>query len=231
MMDWELARVLPSVEDAFGIAIPEEDAANLTTVNDLCDYVLARRFHGGNACLQNIAFYRIQRAVMSILQLPGSAVQPSTKLSVVMCKHRRRTWRAIEKQTGFRLPPLRRPQRIVTMSTLVAIGLGVSVPLGLHLKPMHGANLVAIVSIAVFGYLMHGVTEFFAYDFPPDVVTVGDLAKAALARNYQSILAESKKSATDAEVFDVLRWIFGEPLGIPCNQAAQELELSQPLVC
>ena len=54
--------------------------------------------------------------------------------------------------------------------------------------------------------------------FPPDVATVGQLAKATLARNYQPIVAESKKSATDAEVWDMLSRIIGEQLAVRPNK-------------
>ena len=230
-MDWDLFGILPSVEDAFGLAIPDEDAARFNTVGKLYDYLLTRRFHGiQDPCLNSIAFHRIRRAIMSILRIPRDEVRESTSLSAIISSRRCRTWRAIAKATGFRLPMLRRPHRVVMTATLAAIGLGVWVPLIFGLKPLRGANLAAIFSIAAFGYLFYWLTALLAREFPPDVATVGQLAKATLARNYQPILAESKKSATDAEVWDTLRRIVGEQLGISPDEITGEMELSPHLV-
>jgi hypothetical protein len=230
-MNWELSRIVPDIEDAFGFAVADEDVAKLITVGDLYDYVLARRFRNDHgACLGSIAFYKVQRTLMSNLQLSRDAVQPSTSLSVVVTKHRRRTWQAIEKQTGLHLPVLRRPNRVATTATLAAIGLGISVPLLLGLKPFGGANVAAIVSIAAFGYILYVLTESFAHELPAEIVTVGDLAKAVLARNYQPILAEVKKPAADAEVWDTLRRIVGDQLATLPGEVARETELSRHLV-
>jgi acyl carrier protein len=232
-MDREILRILPHVEDAFGFGVPDGDAAQLNTVGQLYDYVLGHRYcedQDQDPCLNSIAFFRIRRAMTSILRIPRDAVQESTTLSSVIPNHRRRTWRAIEKETGFRLPMLRRPHRIVMMATLAAIGLGVSVPLSFGLTPLHGATVVAIFTIAAFGYLFCRLTEPFAFLLPPGVDTVGELAKATLARNYQPILAESKESATDAEVWDEVRRIVAEQLGLSPGEITGEMELSKHLI-
>jgi hypothetical protein len=230
-MDWELSRIVPDVEDAFGIAIADVDAERLTTVGDLFDHVIARRFRDVRGdYLSSIAFYKVRRALMSNLQLSRDAVQPATKLSAVAARHRRRLWQAIKKQTGLRLPMLRRPSRLVTTATLAAIGLGVSVPLLLGLKPLGGANVVAIVSVGVFGYIFYLLTAAFARELPPDVVTVGDLAKAVFARNYQPILAESKRSMADGQVWDTLRRIVANQLELLPGEITRETGFSRHLV-
>jgi hypothetical protein len=226
-MNWELSRIVPDVEDAFGFAIPEEDTRTLNTVGDISDYVLARRFcDDRDACLGSIALHKVQRALMSVLQLSRDVVKPSAKLSAVIPRRRRRTWRTMERLTGFHLPWLRRPQKVVMTATLATIGLGASVPTFFGLKPFQGASVVAVVSIAAFGYLFYLLTECLVHDLPPDIATVGDLARATLARNYQPILAESRKSATDAEVWNILRHIVGEKLAILPHEVARDMDLS-----
>ena len=73
------------------------------------------------------------------------------------------------------------------------------------------------------------MTEFLAYEFPPDVATVGQLAKATLARNFQPIVAQSKQSATDAEVWETLRRIVGEQLGVRPDQLTKETDFVKDL--
>jgi hypothetical protein len=230
-MDWELARILSNVEDAFGFTIPEDEAAQLDTAGQLHDYVLAHRFgNNRDACLDRIAFHKIQQALTSILHAPRDSVQASTRLSDILPSRRRRVWRALQKATGFRLPMLHRPHRLVMLATMAAIGLGIAVPLAFGLKPLRGANIVAFFSIAAFGYLFYWLTKLCEYELPPDVATVGQLAKATLARNYQPILAESKKPATDAEVWQTLRQIVGNELEIPPDEIEMDTELSRHLI-
>jgi hypothetical protein len=230
-MDWGLAQILPNVEDAFGFAVPDADADGFDTAGQLHDYVLAKRFgENRDDCLDCIAFHKVQRAMTSVLELPRDAMQASTRLSAIFPNRRRRVWRAVEKRTGFHLPILRRPQRVVMIATLGAIGLGIAVPLAFGLKPLHGANAAAVISIIVFGYLFYWLTKVCEYELPPDVGTVGQLAKATLARNYQAIVAESKKTIGDAEVWETLQRIIGKEFGIPPEEVAEGTELSTRLI-
>ena len=124
---------------------------------------------------------------------------------------------------------LRRPRWVVTLATLAAVGLGIATPALLGLKPFRGGVVAAVLSAGVFGFVLFWLTEFLTYMFPPDVATVGQLAKATLARNYQPLVAEAKKSATDAEVWDILRRIIGERLGFPLDQLKRETNFVKDL--
>jgi hypothetical protein len=208
-IDFDLGELLLEVEDAFAFSIPEEDVAGLTTAGKLYNYVLAHRFHGKqDVCLTSMTFYKLRRALMSVLQIPRKALRPSTELSAIISKHRRRTWRALETATGYHLPFLRRPLWFVRLATLVALGFGIATPVFLGIKPFRGGVLSAMVVTAALIFLFFcRLTECFATEFPPDALTVGQLAKAILARNYRPIVAESKKPATDAEVWEILQRI------------------------
>ena len=227
-MGSKLVEIVPEVEDAFGFAMPDEDAAALLTLGDLYDCVLAHRLHGKkNACLNAIAFHKTRHALMSVLQIPRKTLRLSTRLAAVLSRHRRRTWRTIEKTTGLRLPILRRPRWVVTAATLAAIVLGIAAPVLLGLKPFRGGVAVAILSTGVFGYVLFWLTELFAYEFPPDIATVGQLASAILARNYQPIVAEFKKPPTDVEIEQILRRIVGRQLGVGPDQLTKKTKFAE----
>ena len=229
-MGLDSVELVLEVENAFGFSIPNEDAAGLDTVGKLYDYVLAHRFRGKqDACLSSMTFYKLRRTLMPVLQIPRDAVRVSTELSAIVPKHRRRMWRAIAKTAGLRLPLLRRPDWVVTVATLAAVGLGIATPLLLGLKPFRGGVAVALVAVGGFGFAFAWLTEFLAYEFPPDVATVGQLAKATLARNYQPIVAEAKQSATDAEVWDILQRIMVEQLGVRADQLKRETSFVKDL--
>jgi len=229
--DFDLGELMLEVEDTFGFAIPAEDAADLSSMGRLYDYVLAHRFHGKqDACLTSITFYQLRRALMAVLHIPKDAVRCSTELSAIIANRRRRTWRFIEKASGFHLPFLRRPRWFMRLAMLLAVALGITVPVLAGLKPFGGGILSAIVATCAFVLIFFcRLTEVFATEYPPDLSTVGQLAKATLARNYQRIVAESKKSATDAEVWDILRRIIADQLGIPLEQLTKETEFFKNL--
>ncbi|MEN6459348.1 MAG: hypothetical protein ABFC63_10505 [Thermoguttaceae bacterium] len=230
-MGLELVELVLDVEDTFGFSIADEDTASLTTVGKLYDYVLAHRFREKqDACLTSIAFYKVRRALMSVLDLPRDAVRVSTDLAAIFPRRRRRTWRAIERATGCRLPFLRRPPWVVRLATVAALGLGFAVPYSLGLKPLGGGVLVGLLSAFASAFPLAWVTELLAVRLPPDVATVGQLAKAIVARNYQPLVAESRQSANDAEVWDTLRRIVAEQFGIRPDQVTRETSFVKDLV-
>jgi acyl carrier protein len=222
--DLDLGELMLEVEDAFAFSIPEEDVTGLSTMSKLYDYVLTHRFHGKqDECLTSMTFYRLRRALMAVLHIPRDAVHVATDLAALIPKHRRRTWRAIEKAAGFRLPFLQRPRWFARLAMLVAVAFGITIPLLLGITFLRGGILSAMFLTAAFVLIFFSrLTEFLATEFPPDVSTVGQLAKATLARNYRMIVAESKKSATDAEVWDMLQRIIAEQLGVQPDQLTKK---------
>jgi acyl carrier protein len=229
-MGLDLVEMVIQVEDTFGFSIPNEDIEHILIMGKLYDYVLAHRFHGKqDACLSSMTFYKVRRALMSVLQVERKEVRVSTELSALMSKQRRKTWQAIEKLTGFRLPPLRRPRRVVMISALAVIGLGIAVPAMLGLRPFGGGVAAALASMCIFAFVFYQITESLAYMFPPDVETVGQLTKGILARNYQPIVAEAQKSSTDEEVWDILRRIVGEQFAVPIERLTKETNFVQDL--
>ena len=213
-MGLALVELIMTVEDTFGFSIPDEDAPNLNTMGNLHEYVLAHRFpQDRKACLSSVTFYKIRRALMSVLKLPRKDVRVSTELSTIIHGHRRRVWRAIEQTTGLRLPQLRRPTWVTATAVLATIALAVAMPTLLSLPPFGGAVLVAILTAFVLGYSLVWLTAPLALQFQLDCTTVGQLATATLARNYRAIVEESAKVASDAEVWNILCSIVAEQLG------------------
>ena len=101
-MGLDSVELVLEVEDAFGFSIPDEDAAGLTTMGKLYEYVLAHRFRGKqDACLSSITFYKIRRALMSVLKIPRDAVRVATELSAIMPRRRRRAWRRSSRRRAF----------------------------------------------------------------------------------------------------------------------------------
>lgn len=213
-MGLEFVEMILAVEDTFGFSIPDEDAAGLDTVGKLYEYILAHRFRGYQEdCLSSITFYKLRRAMMSVLRIPRKKIRVSTKLSEIIPARRRRTWKALQLETGLRLPQLRRSAWATTIAVLATFGLGIAVPVLLSLGPFSGAILVSILTMIAVGYLFSWLTRPLAFKFLPECATMGQLTSLTLAHNFQAIAEESNCSASDAEVWETLQVVIAEELG------------------
>ncbi len=154
----------------------------------------------------------------SILHVPREKIQTSTKLPEIMPTRRRRTWRAIERETGLRLPQLRRPAWVARIATAVVVVLGVAVPVLLSLSLFGGAILTAILSMIVLGNLFAWLTKPLAFEFHSDCTKMGQLAALTLALNYRTIAGELNESAGDEDIGkDCVRLSWKRRAPIPAN--------------
>lgn len=111
-----------AVEEAFQIAIPDEDAERMLTPGDVVTYVFGRvGSEWGDGCTEQRAFYRLRRASMKVFDQPRNAIRPVTRWDDVLPKRQRRhNWRLLHKATGTphwpRLTPLGRvPDAVATV--------------------------------------------------------------------------------------------------------------------
>lgn len=230
-MDSELLGLLATVEDAFGFAIPEEDVQRLHTVGDLNDCIAARRF--GNpreGCLNAIVFHKLQRALMWVLKISREDVRASTEVSAVIPSRRFRTWRALERATGLRLPQLRRPQWVMTVAALTTFGTAVGVPWLLGLGPLNGAVFVGLLTSIAVALCLSWITVPLAVELQPDCTTIGGLTAATTARNYPAIVEEAGRLQGDEAVWHTLRTILAEHWGVDPHSITREMDLHRHLV-
>jgi len=229
-MGLEFVELFLAVENAFGFSIPNEDAAGLDTVGKLYDYILAHRFRGYQEdCLSSITFYKLRRVMMSVLRIPRKEIRVSTELSEIIPARRRRTWKALRRETGLRLPQLRRPVWATTIAALATFGLGIAVPVLLSLSLFGGAILAAILTMFAVGYLFSWLSKPLAFEFLPDCATMGQLTSLTLAHNYRTIIEELNSSASDAEVWETLQVVIAEELGGSPSQLTKEADFSKDL--
>ncbi len=100
--------VLSDVERLFGIAVTDAEAANLLTVGNLFDLIMRKKgAHRTRACLTQVAFYRLRRALREL----GADVQiePDSPLSSVLEAATRRSsvraaWRDLSRRSRLKLP-------------------------------------------------------------------------------------------------------------------------------
>lgn len=100
-MGLEGVEFVMSVEEAFGLAIPDKDAQTLITPRHLVKYLESRLGPGKGGCLEQRAFHALRRAGMAVLHQPRAAFRPETLWDEVLpVRSRRRTWRLLHHATG-----------------------------------------------------------------------------------------------------------------------------------
>jgi hypothetical protein len=223
--------LIAGVEDAFGFAIPEQDAQELHTLGELHDYVLAHRFGDKSIeCLGAMVFHKLRRGMMWAWKLERGEVRTSQPVAALFPSRRFWAWRALRRAIGLRLPLLRRPRWVMSASVLAVFASAILTPWALSLGLFNGAVLVGILTAYAAAHCFSWLTVPLATELPSDCVTVGQLAEATMARNYQAILEESREPIGNAEAWNLLRTILSEHRGIPSGSIDRNTDLRRNLI-
>jgi hypothetical protein len=184
-MGLDLVELVMSVEEHFGIDIPDRDVVNLRTPGHLIEYVAARVppaiLLSSAACSTQQAFYRLRRTLVTQLAMSRAAVHPSAALDAIFpIATRRKRWRELSRHYDRRVwPVLALPSsldRIRAYGTLLAALGAMGASLAAHLAP--GWTFVALIAGTLGGFvLLKRVFAKWAVRFVPTGLTVGDLAR------------------------------------------------------
>jgi hypothetical protein len=106
-MGLDLVEFAMAVENAFGLYLPEPDAADLVTPGLLVDYLMRRLPPADTPqCLEQLAFYRIRRGAMHVLGKPRNAIRPDTSWSsLVPDTQRQHVWGLLHHASGLPVWP------------------------------------------------------------------------------------------------------------------------------
>ncbi len=229
-MGLDAVELLLEVEETFGFSIPDEDAAALDTAGKLYDYIMDHRFRGRReGCLTSVAFYKLRRALMLDLGVPRSGVRPPAPLATIITTRRRRVWVNLRKTLGLRLPELARP-RWVTRSA-IAVAACLVIPAAVFLVAdlgISGGVLRTLGTICLVSYVLYQGTRPLAVEFRPEFATIAGLTKAVLKKNYAAISDECDRANVD-EVWETLRAIIVEQLGVPLSDVTREASFAKDL--
>lgn len=173
-----------AVEDAFYIAIADEEASNISTVGDLSNLVVAKlQGQATKSCLTSTAFYRTRRGIMDALGMERRQIRPSTPLQSILPRNGRRgNWRHLQKAMKLQLPDLRHPGWI--QLSLLATGIALAMTPVFYGRVSFWAIPLLVLLGLVFGGLLLKFSSPLAVAFPNGNVTVGDLVRDVLALNH-----------------------------------------------
>jgi acyl carrier protein len=214
-MGLELVELILTVEENYGLSIPDTDIASIDTAGKLYDYILAHRFAGAeDGCLTSVAFYRLRRAMMSVLGVSRKDVQTAANLTAMIPARRRQVWRELQTALALRLPPLRRPAWVTAVATLAVLAAAIAAGVQRNL-------FVALVVACAVGYVLRRVTEPLAVEPGPEFATVGQLVKEIVAMNFAALSDQCRRSSA-VELWESLRNLIADELGVQRSDVTKE---------
>lgn len=123
-MGLDTVELVISIEQSFGIQIPNEVAPMLETPGQVIDYIHSLQPKGDtHACLPQRAFHRLRRAFIALGLCSREEFKLETDLrNLVPPSQRRRVWKTLRLNHGLKLPPLKRhPMVSIGLATLLFV--------------------------------------------------------------------------------------------------------------
>ncbi|MEK6282637.1 MAG: hypothetical protein AABN95_19935 [Acidobacteriota bacterium] len=205
-------------EEAFGIAIPDEVAAQLTTPGKVTDYVMAQVVVSEEpSCLSQQAFYFLRRTLIPSLNIPRTDLAPSTRLEdIIPLENRRMVWAGLKSQIGPAvIPDLARPIWLFALLSFMTAFAFISALIHTRNNLGLGANVgfyFGLLTAVFVGYGGTLITRRFKRNFRPMCESLGDLAKHVSVHS-PHIFKTQQRGWTREQVAAVVREIIIAQLG------------------
>lgn len=226
--------LLRAIEGAFQIQFGE-DGPFPRTVGELCDRIVAMaRGMRSNKCLTLITFYKVRRAIMSVVGVSRDRVTPSAHLASILAlgPSRRRQWRDLEWKTGLRFPALAHPDSMTGGLLLLAVGLALWVSAdGWTTRPLPASlfsSLWSVLLALILWLVALAMTHRIVWAFPRRCETVGDLTRIVLAKNYGT-LADEAGGWNESEIWTALRELIAEEISFDKDSILKETAFPEGL--
>ena len=221
------------IEDAFSITISDDEASRMVTVGDVFDHIVAKTTVPKNSsgCLSAVAFYSLRRAATTLGATKRLRPRDSTS-AILPDSNRPQYWSKLQNTSKLMLPPLRRPDWLVTACTVLVIAC--SVVLGFLVYQSRNSQLggfaTAIATGILLGLISGSLTRPFAMFPASSCTTLRGLAESALGLNFKSF-SERHKGASKNDLWVALRSIIVEQLCVSREEVKPTASFVSDLGC
>lgn len=245
-MGLDTVELVMEVEEAFGISISDTDAEKIQTVGQLHDHVMERLqakpgcerplylTAARGPCLTAVTFYKLRRCFARSSVNRGK-LRPSAALDEILpTDDRLQVWRRLADELQLALPRLVRAAWIVhTLAVVAAMTAALAMYSAAQVHGLGTGLGVGFVTLIGTSLLLAMVTAPLASYPAPEFATLGGLTRVVLAGNYVSIMRQAREhpiSTADGsnidhnpdEVFDVLRTIIMQQLGVTADEITRD---------
>ncbi len=212
-------------EDEFGVTIEDEVAGSLQTIGDVARYVTwqMRSKWPRVSCPTAKSFYEIRRLLLEKLPVRRRDIRPSTRLNDLIPWRLRRCFLRSLKRKSLWVPELQRPRVMGWIGIVLTLAAGVSAGV---LSGLSGGIVLGIIvgfiTLYAIGIAISWITIPFAVCFPAGYGTVGDFVRRTTP-NYTA------QDEIDASVFDRVRRIVSEQIGVAIEKLAAQTSFAKDL--
>ena len=216
-MGLEAVELVIRFEEAFGIGIPDQVAAELTTPGKVTDYIFTQLTASEqSACLSQQAFYFLRKRFADALQIQHKLFSPSTRLeTLIPLQQRRKVWAGIKSEIGTSaLPDLARPTWLFfTLSLLTILTFIFSLIYTRNNFDLGGAAFfVGLLGATLVGYGGAMLTRPLKRHFRTEHGSVGALAKYLTV--HSPLTFKREMGWTREQVAMVVREIIIDEVGV-----------------
>jgi len=234
-MGLDAAELVMDVEDSFDIRI-DEAGERIKTVGGLYGLIQAKLgVKEQEVCLSSVACFRLRRACMKLLGIERKRFRLDSRLEeLIPRKARRRVWKKLSKETGFRLPKLQKPRLVFWMALLgwFIAALIAWLMLRRFLRPpldfgdFGGAFLIVFTPIYVVAAIW--LTAGLAVCFPADSLTIRQIVNQIVVHNYGKLAKELQCPDPD-KTWGILKQIIAQQLDVPPEKVTPEARFVEDL--
>lgn len=172
--------IVMAVEDAFDIRIEDSEAAKMLTPRLVIDFVQSKVSSAtASVCLTQRAFNLLRKLLLRQVSRQRSEITPTAQLAIIIPRDQRRSLMAkLISELGIKKPPDFVRARWLNMMVLVGsllAGLFAAIATG-HV--LHSVAIWIFIGVAIgsAGIALR-LTKPLCKEFPPNLQTVGDLAR------------------------------------------------------
>ncbi len=217
-MGLEIVEFVMSVEEKFGIEIPDADAEKLTTPRKLVDYIMTKvKTEEERGCTTQREFHSLRRALIARHWTTRQDLKPDTPLERIVPKpDRRSVWQQLGAEIqAARWPDLVRPKFVEAGLALITVA-AFSLPWVLRVRQILHGDLIpvmlSIISATIAVWVGLAVTRPLKVAFPLRYACVGDLARSLVVIHHQPIKAD--EGWTREQVRETVRELIIEQFGV-----------------
>ncbi|MFT3796574.1 hypothetical protein [Flavobacterium sp.] len=175
---------------------------NLKTFGEISNHIISKiELENDNGCTSQQAFYKLRNAITKVTGIPSSEISPSTELTSLFPKERRKIFTLIERELSLDLKAFRVPNIIALFIFTVFIASFIMIFINWKF------GLFGIIfSIALTKFIGMTTTKF-------SEKTVGELAKSMMYDNYVEVRRNPNR-VNRSEIKKNLEEMFIKELGL-----------------
>jgi acyl carrier protein len=224
-MGLDIVELVMSIEESFGLELPDAEAEKLVTPAQLIEYILSQvKLTDQSVCLSRRTFYALRRTLMADFACTRRQVKPDVLLeSLIPRPNRRAAWQRTQAALQSKSwPELHRPAWLVII--LFVVFAGSSIGFWAAGLPPWAAALLGVVPwrLALIA------TKPFRTEFPQSCLTAGELARF-LVGHAPGLLAPTGRVWTREEVAVTVRRLTIEHLGLRPEQYREDARFVEDL--